>query len=399
MRVLVLAAQLIGAASSLLFAVAQSPATSSPGSYTLTRLAEGLTLPVHALALDDGSGRVLVVRLDGVVELVENGSVRGQPFLSLSGRVTAQEGEQGLFTIALESAAAARAAGRPRQLIAAFTEKGTGDLLVSAFQTDPELTAADRASEVVLLRIEVVDPFHHGGQVAFGPDGLLYLSVGTGQRYEDFGPGVEAIAQSDATLRGKVIRFALPTGLRDEGSGGSGFEAIEPEVYARGFRNPWKFSFDPPSGRLFLADVGEDVWEEINEVVPGGNYGWPSREGPGCFMGYDGVTQVDPRCGTADAPEMIDPLAAYRHPHLDPGGGVAVVAGVVVRDPDLGALLGRYLYADFALGRIWSMELATGAVELVLEAGLPITSITSGPDGAVLLTSFAGGLYRLLLAR
>ncbi len=397
MRVLALAARLTGAAAALLFAVAQAPATSSPGSYTLMRLAEGLTLPVHALALDDGSGRVLVVRLDGVVELVENGSVRGQPFLSLSGRVTAQEGEQGLFTVALESAAAARAAGRPRQLIAAFTEKGTGDLLVSAFQTDPELTAADRTSEVVLLRIEVVDPFHHGGQVAFGPDGLLYLSVGTGRRYEDFGPGAEAIAQSDATLCGKLVRFTLPAGLRAAAS--SSLEPIEPEVYARGFRNPWKFSFDPPSGRLFLADVGEDVWEEINEVVPDGNYGWPSREGPGCFMGYDGVTQVDPLCGTADAPAMIDPVAAYRHPHLDPAGGVAVVAGVVVRDPDLGALMGRYLYADFALGRIWSLELETGAVELVLQAGLPITSITSGADGAVLLTSFDGGLYRLLLAR
>ncbi len=383
------------AAVSIAAAALLSVALAQNRSYELALLADGLTLPVHALALEDG--RVLVARLDGVVELVEGGVVREAPFLSLAGRVTAQEGEQGLFTIALESDATATAAGRPRQLLAAFTEKGSGDLVVSAFDTDPELSSADRGSEVELVRVAIVDPFHHGGQVAFGPDGLVYLSIGTGQRYEVFGERAGAISQSDATLRGKVVRFSLPNVLRIVGT--SYQPSIRTEVYARGFRNPWKFWIDPDSGRMLLADVGEDLFEEINDVVRGGNYGWPSREGPACFLSYDGVTKADPDCGTPSQRLMIDPLAHYGHPHIDPAGGVAVVAGVVVRDTALGALVGRFLFADFALGRVWSLDLESRGVELVLEAGVPITSITDAPDGAVLLTSFSGGLYRLLLAR
>lgn len=363
--------------------------------FELSLIAEGLTLPVHALALEDG--RVLVVRLDGVVDVVEDGVVRSEPFLSLSGRVTAQRGEQGLFTVALESAGAAQAAGRPRQLLAAFTEVGSGDLILSTFDTLPDLSSVDRDSEIELLRVAVDDPFHHGGFVAFGADGLVYLSIGAGSQYEDLGTAAPAISQSDATLRGKLVRFELPNVLRIVGT--SYRPSVRPEVYARGFRNPWKFWIDPDTGRMLLADVGEDRFEEINDIVQGGNYGWPGREGPECFMGYDGVTIADPNCGTPSERRSLAPLAYYAHHHIDPAGGAAVVAGVVVRDPELPTLLGKFLLADFTFGRLWSLDLGSGAIELVLQAGMPITSVTDGPDGRVLVTTFNGGLYRLLLAR
>lgn len=370
---------------------AQGTLVNEPQAYELVSIAAGLGLPVHALALDDGSGRLLVVRLDGLIEVVADGEVRATEFLSLRSRVTALEGEQGLFTAALESAEAAAAAGRARQLVAAFTEMATGDLVVAAYPTEPGLERADLSGEVVLLRVAMPEPFHHGGQVAFGPDGMLYVSVGNGERSEEHLYADPPSAQSPDSLRGKLLRLAVPAELTRATAAG-----LEPEIYASGFRNPWKFSFQAGSQRLLLADVGEDRWEEINDVVFGGNYGWPSREGPECLRRFDGAGLVDPEC---ESREHRPPLHAYGHLRFDPGGGLAVVGGVVVSDPDLPELSGSYVFGDFVVGRVWSLDLDSGAVRLLLEAGRSLSSITSGADHEVLITSLDGGIYRLVRAR
>lgn len=380
------------------FSRAQGAPTTQPPAYALELVADGLQLPVQVVALDDGSDRLLVVRLDGLIEVVDRGETRGEargevraaPFLSLRSRVTALEGEQGLFTIALESADVAAAAGRSRLLVAAFTEKGTGDLIVAAYPADPGLERAELSREVELLRIAMPEPFHHGGQVAFGPDGMLYVSVGNGERSEEYLYADPPSAQSPHSLRGKLLRLRLPVELTQTATA-----QLEPEVYASGFRNPWKFSFDAESGRLLLADVGEDRWEEINDVVFGGNYGWPSREGPECLRRLDGAGLVDPDC---ESQAHSGPLHVYGHLRFDPDGGMAVVGGVVVRDPDLPELVGSYVFGDFVAGRVWSLDLDSGAVTLLLEAGRSVSSISLGSEFEVLITSFDGGVYRLVHA-
>ena len=380
----------------------------APTGYVLEPWLDGLALPV-ALATDpDGGDAVLIVQLEGLVRTARGGVVRAEPFLDLRHRVTGLAGEQGLFTVALEPSAAA--AGRPRQVVAAFTEIGTGDLIVAAYPVDPRAGTADARAEVVVFRVPMPEPFHHGGQVRFGPDGALYASIGNGERSTSFLTTRPWSAQSLATLRGKLVRVRLrPTGL--EGGArlpytlpdDNPFLAAEdppegpvrPEIWALGFRNPWKFAFDDRDGTALVADVGEDRWEEVNRVVPGGNYGWPIREGAECLERPDVPALVEPACASIplDAPWIV-----YGHPELDPGGGLAVTGGVVVADPALPALSGRYVFGDFVTGRVWAWDDEAGRREPLIDSGLSLTAIEAGPASEVLLVGVDGRVLRLRAA-
>lgn len=391
------------------FAIFTAAANASEPAYRLARVYPDLqlSLPVSLLPLGDGSQRILVVQLDGLVVLLEDGVVRERPFLSLRTRVTALAGEQGLYSVALESAEDATATGRPRRLVAAFSEVGSGDLVVATYETDEQLSEAHLDTERVVLRVPMPEPFHYGGQVAFAADGSLFISVGNGERDPAHALLRPASAQSLSELRGKLLRVRLPQDAVDGyaapsdnpyagGSGGASTlgnpQFALPEIYASGFRNPWKFSIDYDSGRLLLADVGEDRWEEINLVVPGGNYGWPAREGRECQRRLDGQGVIEPEC---EALPFEDPLIVYGHPGIDPDGGSAVVGGVIVRDPNLPELAGRYLYADFVFGRVWAYDFVTGTSQLLAVSGTTISSITATAAGEILLASLAGELLRL----
>ncbi|MFO7544022.1 MAG: PQQ-dependent sugar dehydrogenase [Trueperaceae bacterium] len=365
-------------------------------------LHDDLALPVSTTAFHDGSDRVLLVQLEGMVMLLENPAAPPRPFLDLRDRVTGLEGEQGLFTVALEPAERARARGHARNVVVAYTERGTGDVVVAGFPVDTGGSSADPANGVEILRVPMPEPFHHGGQVAFGPDGMLYVSIGNGEISNAFLHTSPASAQDLRSLRGKVLRLdAFPAhGGAYAVPADNPFVAdaerdpdVRSEVWAYGFRNPWKFAFDPATGDLYLADVGSDRWEEIDLVEPGRNYGWPAREGPECQMFPDASGFVDPAC-----PELPleEPRFAYAHLALDPNGGQAVVGGIVVRDPGLPGLAGRYLFGDFVTGRLWSLDPATDRVELLLETGLALTGIDEGPRGQVLLTGVQGVLARLI---
>jgi glucose/arabinose dehydrogenase len=375
-------------------------------------LHDDLTLPVSLVPLEAGRGALLLTQLDGLVRVLESGRLSSEPFLSLRHRVTALEGEQGLYGVALEPEARARARGRERMLVAAFTEIGSGDLIVAGYPVDAELRAADPAGELELLRVAMPEPFHHGGQVRFGPDDMLWVSIGDGEASTGFLHQVPPTSQSLADLRGSLLRIdAFPAARPGEGepppyrvpddnpfvgvAEGAFGEPVRPEIWAHGFRNPWKFTFDERSGALFLADVGADRWEEINLVTRGGNYGWPSREGPECQWLPDGPGMVDPAC-----PERTfeEPLVAYAHLALDPNGGQAVVGGVVVRDPELPSLSGRYLFGDFVTGRLWSLDLERDRIELLIDTDLALTAIAQGPRDEVFLLGVQGVMARLVLA-
>lgn len=365
-------------------------------SYQLEVLYEGLEKPVSLLTLDDGS--MLLSSLDGRVYLLHDGVVRNAPVLDLTPRVTALEGEQGFYGVALEPAAAARAAGRPRWLVASFAERGTGALVVASYPFDDVARTASIEGEVTLLSILMPEPFHYGGQVRFGPDGMLWVSVGNGESSNRFLHETPFSSQDLGSLRGKLLRLDLSAAHPGEpyavppDNPFVGQEGARPEVYAYGFRNPWKFTFHPVTSDILLVDVGNDRWEEVNVVQRGGDHGWPRREGLECQHFPDVPGLVDAAC---EEKSYVPPVHVYGHLAIDPLGGQAVTGGLV---PTAGPLAGDYVFADFVVGRIWSLDLGSGQATELLDTELAITELSLGPEGEVLVVSVSGVVGRLRTA-
>lgn len=354
----------------------------------------GLVRPVFATPAPGQPERLYVAQLDGQIHILEDGRLLEPPFLDLSGRVTALEGEQGFYSFAFHPDFPSN--GR---LFAAYTEFGTDDVVVTehrAFSPD----RADPRPVRELLRVPVDEPFHHGGYLAFGPDGFLYGSFGDGI----FSIGIlheRQVAQDLGNLLGTVVRLDV-----DGAEGGEpyavpadnpfvGVAGARPEIYAYGFRNPWKFSFDRRTGDLFVSDVGNDRWEEIDRVVKGGNYGWPAMEGPECFQYYDDFSFVDPDCEGSS--RYLLPLAVYRHLDRDPEGGNAVTGGFVYRGERHPEWRGRYFFADFVSGRIWTVDAGAEAAEpeLWLDTPHAISAFVEEAEGELYILTIGGALYAL----
>ena len=238
--------------------------------------------------------------------------------------------------------------------------------------------AIDPESEHVLL--EVPQPFgnHNGGQLAFGPDGYLYVAVGDGGS----GGDPQGNAQKLSTLLGSILRLDV-SGEGYVAPADNPFVAVadaRPEIYAYGLRNPWRFSFDRATGELWAADVGQDRWEEVDHIVPGGNYGWNVMEGLECFL--------SPDCDTS---ELQMPRAVYGH-----DTGCSVTGGYVYRGASMPELNGWYVYGDFCSGRIWAANTAGDSLPVLLvETGQPIASFGELPDAELVALTFADAIYRL----
>jgi len=374
--------------------------TTSAGRYQLRPLPVRFDKPVALVGLPEDGPRLLVVELGGLVVATTRGQPEARPFLNLVTRVTALRGEQGLFSVAVEARSAAARHGRGRFVFAAYTERESGDLIVGRYPLDEATRSARAADESVILRVAMPEPFHHGGQVAFGPDGMLYVAVGNGELSNRYLHERPWSSPSLDNLRGKVLRLDVSGGW----SSAAGYVVPSdnpyfttagalPEIFASGFRNPWKFSFDDVTGALFLADVGNDRYEEVNLVTAGGDYGWPSREGPECqrFPHVEGL--VDPDC---ESGAFVAPLISYPHLALDPAGGQAVTGGVVSRDPDLPGLLGAYVYGDFVVGRLWALHPGAEQPVEVLLAGPGLTAVAHGPEGELLLAFISGSVARIV---
>jgi len=255
----------------------------SPGEISLQLVASGLTAPLDLEPPNDGSVRLFVVEQGGAIRILQNGALLPQPFLNISNKVIFQ-GEMGLLGLAFHPGFQTNrkfyvnyvrnAGGQFQSVIAEYLASVT-----NPNQSDP-------ASERILLTINQVSNFtnHKAGQLAFGPDGFLYFGLGDG------GGGGDPFrhGQDTQTLLGKVLRIdvdgsspGLPYRIPADNPflGGGGL----PEIWAYGLRNPWRFSFDRSTGRMFVADVGQDRFEEIDIVQKGGNYGWNTMEGLHCF--------------------------------------------------------------------------------------------------------------------
>jgi glucose/arabinose dehydrogenase len=340
----------------------------------LQDVASGLSVPLYLTAPAGDPTRLFIVEKGGAIRVVKDGALLPTPFLDLTGRVSTG-GEQGLFGLAFDPAYADN--GR---FVVHYTDVG-GNTVVSLFRVSADdADRADPASETIVLTAEQPFSNHNGGQILFGPDGMLYIGLGDGGSSGD--PGGRGQALTD--LLGSILRVDVRTGTGytiPPDNPFLGRADAKPEIWSFGLRNPWRFTFDPATGDLYIADVGQNAWEEV-DVVPaaagagrGANFGWNVTEGRHCF--------AQANC---DLTQFTLPVLEYGH-----GEGCSITGGYVYRGAAIPALQGHYFYADYCQGWVRSFRLQDGqAVE-------PQQWPTLAPGGAI--TSFgqdaAGELYVL----
>jgi glucose/arabinose dehydrogenase len=308
----------------------------------LQEVASGLSNPLYLAAPPGDGTRLFIVEKAGTIRIVKDGVLLTDPFLDLSSRVSLGA-EQGLLGLAFDPDYATT--GR---FVVHFTDLA-GNTTLSRFQLSSDPDHADPASELVILT--ATQPFsnHNGGQVAFGPDGMLYLALGDGGGSGD--PGNRGQDLSD--LLGSILRIDVRAGEPYTVPGDNPFlQSGAPELWSYGLRNPWRFSFDRATGDLYIADVGEGQWEEVNISTPaegagrGTNYGWNLMEGSHCF-----------RETGCDQSGLTLPEFEYNHQE-----GCSITGGYVYRGNAIPTLQGHYLYGDFCAGWVRSFRYAEGSV-------------------------------------
>jgi glucose/arabinose dehydrogenase len=368
-------------------AVAAPP---SGGFVQLVPVVSGLIDPLGVTHAGDGSGRLFIVQQTGQIRIWDGTQLLATPFLDVSAVSSPcgsppSCGERGLLGLAFHPSYTSNG------FFYVDYTRGNGDIVIARYHVSANPNVADPNSGVVLLTIpHSSQPNHNGGQLAFGPDGYLYIGVGDGGGGGDpFESG-----QSKNTLLGKVLRidvnsdgfpadpnrnYAIPPSNPFASTPSS-----SPEIWAYGLRNPWRFSFDRSTHDLYIADVGQGNWEEI-DVQPaassgGQNYGWDCREGAHTF-------ETDSDCS---GPSFTDPVLEYDHS----AGKCAVIGGYVYRgQPASSVLSGNYLYGDLCTGQIWRAANAGGwTSQQLFDTSLTITTFGESEKGRVYVAGQDGTL-------
>lgn len=377
-----------------------SPHLGAADKVHLTRIHEDLATnaPITLQVAPDGSQRdFLVLQRGQVLILPKGGKGEAKTFLDFSGR--AMEASNGKFEEGINGFAFHPKFAQNSLFYVCYTLQKPKRLVISELKAQGDV--ADSKSERVLLEIPLINWNHHGGNILFGPDGFLYAGVGDTSKRND----EKRMAQLNAVLVGKVLRidvdgrdFHGAYGIPADNPFADGVDAL-PQIYATGIRNPWGMSFDR-QGHLWLADVGQDLWEEINWIEKGGNYGWSFREGARAFP-----------LRTDSAPEgskLIDPIFEYNH-----GEGLSITGGVVCEKHPSAEVAGAYIYGDFVLGKIWALRTdnngkvqgnsllytspQTKPADPKKKPGVLVkpTAFCSNAAGDLLVLDWNGGIYRL----
>ena len=348
-----------------------------PPALALAPVIDGLEAPLFVGHAGDGSGRLFVIEQGGRIRVIRDGRLVPDPFLDIGGRISSG-GERGLLGLAFSPGYS-----DDGRFFVNYTDPA-GDTAVAEYRVsadDPD--RADPASERVVLRIDQPYPNHNGGGLAFGPDGLLWIGTGDGGA----GGDPEGRAQRLDTLLGKFLRidpdpqdgapYAAPADNPFVGR-----EGVRPEIWALGVRNPWRFSFDRATGDLWIGDVGQGEWEEIDVLRAGtsggANLGWKVMEGSHCFEPATG-------CSTAG---LVLPVAEYDH-----GQGCSVTGGVIYRGAAIPGLAGTYLFGDFCSGTMWSLDAGASqpASRVLAETELAIAAFGEDEAGELYVADLAGG--------
>jgi glucose/arabinose dehydrogenase len=345
------------------------------------------TRPVALMQAPGDSTRWFVVEKGGVVRVFANDQnvASASVFLDISNLVNAS-GEGGLLGLAFHP----NFPVTPEAFVS-YTRSGTPLVsYVSRFFSADSGQTLNAATEEVIITVDQPATNHNGGNVAFGPDGFLYVGFGDGGGSGD----PNGNGQDTRTLMGAIVRldveggspYGIPAGNPFEANavciGGTGVDDC-PEIYAWGLRNPWRFSFDTVTSKLWVGDVGQSDWEEIDVITAGGNYGWNVREGAHCF---------NPSSGCANT--FIEPVSEYDH-----GLGGSVTGGLVYRGTAIPELAGWYLFGDFTSGRLFGIreDSAVGIEPEVLnETGLQIVSFGQDANGEIYVLNFIGNIHQIV---
>lgn len=359
----------------------------------LTLVKSGLSKPVLVTHAGDGSGRLFVVEQTGKIRIITSGgTLLSTPFIDFTSLVS-KGSEQGLLGLAFH----------PRFetngfFFVNYTDT-SGDTIINRYQASPGANTASRGTGLRIMRIDQPYANHNGGHMAFGPDGYLYIGMGDGGSAGD--PGNRA--QSVNSLLGKMLRIDV-----NRWSGGKRYSSPSTnpyvgrtgldEIWSRGLRNPWRWSFDG-SRRLWIGDVGQNRYEEINRSNPSGstpagraaNYGWRQLEGRACY---------NPSSGCSTSGKHM-PLVVYSHAVSGPDN-CAVTGGYVYRGTASPVLVGGYLYGDFCSGRIWvvSASASTPATGRLVHGpgdspALLISSFGEDEAGELYVCDLSGRIYRI----
>lgn len=340
--------------------------------------------PVDFQSSRDGTNRLFVVEQAGIIKVFDNSedASAAQEFLDIRDKVRDNGNEEGLLGLAFHPEYAEKG-----QFFVYYTASDPRRTVVSRFENSTtSQDIADPESEVILL--EVRQPFgnHNGGQIAFGPDGFLYISLGDGGSAGDpLNSG-----QNPRSLLGAILRIdvddqsgALPYAIPPDNPFAGDEDGRRAEIFAYGLRNPWRFSFDSETNKLWTGDVGQNKYEEINQITKGGNYGWKTMEATHCFEPSSDCVQEN----------LINPIFEYGR-----SKGGSITGGYVYRGTRTPEYYGQYIYADYASGRIWALryegETAIENVELA-HTNLHISSFGVDQHNELYMCAFDGKIYRL----
>jgi len=366
-----------------LFAVASAvSAAAAPPQIALQTVVSGLRSPLDIETPRDGTGRLFVLEQGGTIRIIQNGILLGAPFLNVTS-IIESGGEKGLLGLAFHPAYAQN--GR---FFIDYTRRVSGQLqtVIAEYHvssTDPNKADPSSGTEVLVQD----QPFdnHNGGQLAFGSDKMLYIAFGDGGSSGDpFGNG-----QDLGTLLGKILRIDIDSGSPYVIPPDNPFvnnPDAKGEIWAYGFRNPWKFSFDRGSGRLYVGDVGQDKFEEVDIVNKGGNYGWNVMEGFHCFQPAQGC----------DMSGKMLPISEYSHSE-----GEAIIGGFVYHGSALPALRGVYIFGDYISGRIWALRRNSNGWHrsLLLSTGRFLSAFGQDTAGEMYVLDYNNGvMFRIVPA-
>lgn len=356
------------------------------GDYTLIPVATGLERPLYVLEVNDETGRLFILEQPGRVRIVENGTLLDEPFMDITDRTGVTANERGLLGMAFHPSFVQNGT-----FYLNYTDVDTGNTKIARYQVSADPNRADVSSEAILLEIEQPYGNHNGGMIAFGPDGYLYIGMGDGGSAGD----PENHGQNPDTLLGAMLRIDVDSndgyGIPSDNPFVDG-DAGRPEIWAIGLRNPWRFSFDRTTGDMYIGDVGQNAYEEINfqpaSSTGGENYGWNIYEGNHEYRGD----------GTGD---FIFPIAEYGRDE-----GCSVTGGYVYRGEALPDLKGTYLYGDYCTGTIWWLQpeqtMVIGAIPeswnggVFLETDIRLTSFGEDLTGELYVVDHRGGVYQLV---
>lgn len=358
--------------------IVETPATSADSGYTLEKSFPNLSFekPVDLQYVSDGTHRLFVVEQGGKIQVFNNqaDTANKSVYLDIADRVVSG-GEKGLLGLTfspnfpVDHYFFVDYTNSTHTRISRFTEiNGVGD----------------PSSEYLILEVQQPYSNHNAGQIAFGPDRMLYVTLGDGGS----GGDPHGNGQNLSTLLGSLLRldvlgtpdpnlhYAIPIDnpfVNHAGSRG--------EIFAYGLRNPWRFSFDNVTGSIWLADVGQNNWEEIDIISPGGNYGWNTMEGTHCYSPSSGCNETG----------LELPVFEYSHDY-----GNAVTGGYVYRGKDFPTLYGKYIFGDYASGRVWMTDVTTNQTTQILDTDFAIPSFGVDEFGEIYIVSFNDGLFHII---